>query len=703
MWATRETSYPRLLLLLFSQTLMAKGQDFDSLGKKVTFYPASLMVSHSAKPLVFYSETKLLNIITKLTPIEIGPLQTLTASACSLSQIKFFDKILASVRQIQNVTSRLLSLPGFSNLIECSSYLPRLYLYSTGLSSKMICPRGYRSTIFECKSWALDNCNGFDKRELHFLKPKKRTRRSAWACHAGLAGIAKGLYKLFGGKCEPNNVSGLKRALRELADAMSTSQQITRTLNGKIVYLVKFTDDLSTKMNVLTSDIANVEKTFQSWKTQLESLSNNINCQEHLLLEFLSKYSAEINRAFSSLLRLMEIQDTITQIGHLNQRTLIGYLDLPNFITSKLSIQLGGKTGMYNTIKALDAGYSILANPMVDFEHENGNLNVNILLTAPEIADSNSFCSLEYLSPIKFNFSNTCYTGPITQTNLALITCPESRQIINVGALDKCFMDDVTILCPKDTLHAVSSVRWLGFPYSHTFKLSFPRHHQQADNCKGLRPLIHLGARYFLSTSSTTLTLSTGLLKASPLAVYNFPCNVTFSGMRTGLSKCPARLEITVPTFTGDNIQYVPWEQVTDTSTLDLQYKPMKIPSPSYFNKTLMAELDNVYNLLDQQLAKELREAKKRIEEIQEVTDTSFIEILTYVALGFSLYNTICIIIIIKLLCTRSSDIVQHCEKCNKPCSTVPPIQRRPRDKPLNAKPTTTKPKRQTPQPQQQV
>ena len=71
---------------------------------------------------------------------------------------------------------------------------------------------------------------------------------------------------------------------------------------------------------------------------------------------------------------------------------------------------------------------------MVDVEHDVRELNVNVLVIAPEILSSNNFCLVEYLIPLKFNLSGTCYTSPVRQTNLALITCPNSKSIVPLEA-----------------------------------------------------------------------------------------------------------------------------------------------------------------------------------------------------------------------------------------------------------------------------
>ena len=201
---------------------------------------------------------------------------------------------------------------------------------------------------------------------------------------------------------------------------------------------------------------------------------------------------------------------------------------------------------------------SVLASPMVDVEHDGRSLTVDILLLAPVIGDQNDLCVVERLTSLKFNISGKCFTGPVQHTNLALISCPKSKQVVSFEALDRCFSSEVGFLCPKNVLKSVSSLQWLGFAWNPDLKLSFPRNHQPAPDCDHIHPLIHLGGRYFLSTTSGTLTLTTGgLLSVSTLAVYNFPCNVSFVGMKASLATCPERLLVSLPVFLTSTITYV--------------------------------------------------------------------------------------------------------------------------------------------------
>ena len=53
-----------IFVFVFVQFGVIRAQNFDCLMQRVAFYPAPLMISHSPKPLTFYSETNLLNVHT---------------------------------------------------------------------------------------------------------------------------------------------------------------------------------------------------------------------------------------------------------------------------------------------------------------------------------------------------------------------------------------------------------------------------------------------------------------------------------------------------------------------------------------------------------------------------------------------------------------------------------------------------------------
>ena len=105
--------------------------------------------------------------------------------SCSPPMGKFYDQLLLTIRSFQKVIRRLLSLPGFSTLVECDTYLPRYFQFMVGQVSRMSCPRAYKSSISECKTWALQFCRGMSMDERQWLLGNRRVRRSNWMYHAG--------------------------------------------------------------------------------------------------------------------------------------------------------------------------------------------------------------------------------------------------------------------------------------------------------------------------------------------------------------------------------------------------------------------------------------------------------------------------------------------------------------------------------------
>ena len=117
------------------------------------------MISHHSKATIFYSETTIVNVKANLGAGTYGPDLVLTNN-CSNPKLHFLNKIIESTQAIKHVINRLVSIQGQTNLIEWDSYLRRFYRYATGLTSTMICPRPYQSSLKECKSCAINHCSG---------------------------------------------------------------------------------------------------------------------------------------------------------------------------------------------------------------------------------------------------------------------------------------------------------------------------------------------------------------------------------------------------------------------------------------------------------------------------------------------------------------------------------------------------------------
>ena len=70
-----------------------------------------------------------------------------------------------------------------------------------------------------------------------------------------------------------------------------------------------------------------------------------------------------------------------------------------------------------------------------------------------------AFFVVEHLTRLKFNFLGTCYTGPVRQTNLALMTRADSKSIVPIEALDRCFSSEVWLPCPKSVVKSLTSLQ----------------------------------------------------------------------------------------------------------------------------------------------------------------------------------------------------------------------------------------------------
>ena len=355
-----------------------------------------------------------------------------------------------------------------------------------------------------------------------------------------------------------------------------------------------------------------------------------------------------MNRAFASLLRLTEMQDALHQFSALETKTLFGFAHLLPFLHPQITSKLAMDSSMTYSIKALNKGFPLLINPMIDIEHVGNQIEVSVLLTIPEIPDLNSFCTVEYLSPIKYNSSNTCYSGPVTKLNLVIISCPNSRQIVTTQALNKCYHDPTAFICPTNVLTVAINIFWLGFPYNPHTKLTFPRHHVPATDSTNLHPLLHLGGRSFLATTSTSLPLSTGTIVTSPLAVYNIPCNVSFSTMVTGIGRCPDHLTVSVLFSTANTMQFVPWRAaISNLTTANFNHPVFDISPPTQLNTTVLSDLDSTMVTLDGELTCTIWNANSQIDSLKTGTAMVSTDYIAGVALGLSLLCCLGITILI--------------------------------------------------------
>ena len=92
------------------------------------------------------------------------------------------------------------------------------------------------------------------------------------------------------------------------------------------------------------------------------------------------------------------------------------------------------------------------------------SVGINFFFTIPELSSKNSFCTVEYLTPLKYNISGICFHGPVTRDELALLRCQHNEYISHRSILNKCYQTDETFVCPQHILQMVNDTNWLGIP-----------------------------------------------------------------------------------------------------------------------------------------------------------------------------------------------------------------------------------------------
>ena len=305
---------------------------------------------------------------------------------------------------------------------------------------------------------------------------------------------------------------------------------------------------------------------------------------------------------------------------------------------------------MLTTAETLTSGFPLLLQPMVGFTYEPSNsIGVNMLFTIPQLDSKTHFCTIEYLTPIKYKLFNQCFQGPITRDELALLRCPHSEYLLHRNLLDKCFRSDVTFICPRHILNLVNDTRWIGLPWHKNSKLVFSRRHTKAPDCSNLHDLLHLGGRYFLSTQQRFLTVqnstngSTYTLQLTPLTVYHFPCDLIFASETTGYSQCPKRMSFHVPLFTQTTFHYLQWRGTNQDDILRLHYRSLNLTTPVHFDNITMQSLDKTFHLLDGQFSTQMTSLRSRISRLHTVHGKPFTDLLIYIAFALALLNTFCI------------------------------------------------------------
>ena len=221
-----------------------------------------------------------------------------------------------------------------------------------------------------------------------------------------------------------------------------------------------------------------------------------------------------------------------------------------------------------------------------------------------------------------------------------------------------------------NVLNLATNISCLGFPFNPDTKLAFPRNHLPAPDCTNLHPLLHLGGRMFLSTTTQELQLSSGRLITAPLAVYRIPCNDTISDTATGLGTCPSRITVTFPMASPFVLQFTPWAPVIVNGSITFSHTPMDVPPPAHLNKSVIRDLDTTFCTIDGELSDAILETNQDIDEIQESSFPTIAVSIAYTAFGLGIVNLI--ICFVFFYCTHGRHGIQRCPHCHQLRRAVP-------------------------------
>ena len=121
----RFTLFLIVLFLLSTQLVHTQESstfDYDLNGQRVTYYPESLMLSRTPKAIVFYQDTKLLNLFIDLRTPKIGHDFTIN-NTCDSDKSHFLGQLLEQLRTVQKSMQLIMFSHGYTFLIECDSYI----------------------------------------------------------------------------------------------------------------------------------------------------------------------------------------------------------------------------------------------------------------------------------------------------------------------------------------------------------------------------------------------------------------------------------------------------------------------------------------------------------------------------------------------------------------------------------------------------
>ena len=134
------------------------------------------MLAKNTHALIFYSDTKLTNLLAKINFTKYGN-DFHMDHTCSPHLKYFLNEFFDTFNAVHEAAHRLFVFQGATYLIECDTYLSMFYYFESRRESTLVCPHYYAASLDECKQWANNQCQVFSQFEKLWLKQHQTARR----------------------------------------------------------------------------------------------------------------------------------------------------------------------------------------------------------------------------------------------------------------------------------------------------------------------------------------------------------------------------------------------------------------------------------------------------------------------------------------------------------------------------------------------
>lgn len=145
-----------IFLILLASLFLANAYN-DNTGSTVTYYPSALLLTANPRPIFFFHDTQVVHFKFSMSFRTFAiPIPEISIK-CSKEQHDFMTHILQTMELTEKSILKLFSVPSVTKLVECVSYLKRLYKLYVGLQPRLRCSPFFHNSLERCKKGALKN------------------------------------------------------------------------------------------------------------------------------------------------------------------------------------------------------------------------------------------------------------------------------------------------------------------------------------------------------------------------------------------------------------------------------------------------------------------------------------------------------------------------------------------------------------------